>query len=447
MKKYIPLSEIVISEKRQRRAHDPIKHEDLKTSIGERAAGLLHPPVLRLEGDKYHLVAGERRLRAIAEIYELGGVIRHDGEEVPAGLVPFSELGDLDPIDAFEAELEENIRRLDLSPQEEAQATSDLMDLRLAQAARDGRPAPKHVDIARERFDVTENDRGQLDHAQNVVRKQLVVARHLQDPDVAKAKTLGEAFKIVKKKAETKKNEELAAIVGRTYSARSHTLLNLPCVEWMATQPEGQFDIILTDPPYGIGADEFGDSGAGVAAAAHQYDDSYESWAALMSVYPAAAYRLAAAEAHAYLFCDIERFHEMRTRMLAAGWKVHRTPLIWHNPDGFRQPWPERGPQRKYELILFAVKGEKRVTGVYGDVLAYRKDAGLGHPAQKPVGLLVDLLKRSARPGSKVLDTFGGSGSTVEACHQLQLACTMLERDPAHFGIAVKRVNGLKEQT
>jgi site-specific DNA-methyltransferase (adenine-specific) len=77
-------------------------------------------------------------------------------------------------------------------------------------------------------------------------------------------------------------------------------------------------------------------------------------------------------------------------------------------------------------------------------VLEYRRDENVGHPAQKPVPLLVDLLRRSARPGDRVLDPFMGSGSTVLAANELKLACTGIELDEAAYGIAARR---LKEET
>lgn len=62
----IPLS-IIIRPERQRQEFDPDALQELKVSIEDR--GLLHPPVLRRDGDSWVLVAGERRLKAISEIF------------------------------------------------------------------------------------------------------------------------------------------------------------------------------------------------------------------------------------------------------------------------------------------------------------------------------------------------------------------------------------------
>ncbi len=449
MTHFIHTERIEVPANRQRREFDPIAMEELRTSIAETPYGLQHPIVVRkgAAAGSFLLVSGERRLRAIRDIFELGGTFRHAGRLVAPGQVPAVDLGELDPIDAFAAELEENIRRADLSVIEHAKATAALFDLRVQQAARDGQPSPAASDLAKEIFEIADSvPKGEYGQATNTVRDQLMVARHADNPEVAKAKSLREAVKIVKKQDEAKRMQTLAAAVGASYTADRLQLLNEDSQAWAKVQPPAQFDLIVTDPPYGMGADEFGDSGQGVSAAAHFYDDSYESWLAMLAWFAPETFRLAKAAAHLYAFCDIDRFPEFRAAMTAAGWSVHRTPLIWHNPDGFRAPWPEHGPQRKYELVLYARKGEKKCTVLRGDVLEYRKDPSLGHPAQKPVNLLIDLLRRSAKPGDRVLDLFAGSGPILAAAFDLKLDCTALERDAAAYGVAVKRLKAITSE-
>jgi DNA modification methylase len=67
----------------------------------------------------------------------------------------------------------------------------------------------------------------------------------------------------------------------------------------------------------------------------------------------------------------------------------------------------------------------------------------LGHGAQKPVSLYSDLLKRSTRPGDRVLDPFCGTGTIFPAAHPLKVAATGIELEPAYYGIGVKRIEGL----
>lgn len=54
------------------------------------------------------------------------------------------------------------------------------------------------------------------------------------------------------------------------------------------------------------------------------------------------------------------------------------------------------------------------------------------HPTMKPVEMLAYLLKNSTKRGDIVLDTFGGSGSTLIACQQTGRVCRMVELDPKY---------------
>lgn len=61
------------------------------------------------------------------------------------------------------------------------------------------------------------------------------------------------------------------------------------------------------------------------------------------------------------------------------------------------------------------------------------------HPTQKPIALYKWLLTRYAKPGWKILDTHGGSGSIAIACHDLGFDLTWIEKDPDYYEAAVKR--------
>ena len=428
--------EILIPKNRQRRE---FKHEEivkLASSISQN--GLIQPIVVRKDADgSTVLIAGERRLRALNYVWNFGEAIRCGEYTFPEGHVPCLFFGEMNSLDAFEMELEENIRRVDLTWQERAAATAALHELRTKQAVRDGRPTPTSVDIAEEIYGKDPSGAPEAN-----TRKELIVARHLHDEDVLKAKSTDEAIKILKRKESLKKSEELAASVGATFTSSVHRLEQGDCFEIMADIPDGSFDVILTDPPYGIDADSFGDSGGG-AHGAHFYDDSWTTWNKLAQRLSAESYRLAKPQAHAYIFCDIDNFIMFKSFMQEAGWKVFRTPLIWYNPPAFRAPWPDQGPQRKYQIILYTVKGNKPVTRLYSDVLTYQNDENLNHPAQKPVAVYTDLLRRSTVAGDSVLDPFMGSGTIVAAAHEMKCKATGIEIDDAAFGIAVKRLKDL----
>ena len=61
------------------------------------------------------------------------------------------------------------------------------------------------------------------------------------------------------------------------------------------------------------------------------------------------------------------------------------------------------------------------------------------HPTQKPVGLLGEILKDYSKEGETILDCFGGSGSTLIACEQLNRKCYILEYEPYYCDVIVAR--------
>ena len=435
----IAVSKILIPHDRQRKEFEPTAMQELVQTI--QAKGLMHAPVMRETAEGTTLVAGERRIRAVQDLWMLGGTLLYNGERVPEGFIPYVTLGQLTPLQAEEAELEENLHRKDLTWQESSAAMAKLHRIRSAQAQAEGRV---HT-IA----DTAVETRGRSDGSyQDSVRKELIVARHLGNPEIAKAKDVGEAFKILKKQETAAKNVELARSVGSTYSSQVHEAHNVDCLSWMAVCDEGLFDVILTDPPYGMGADSFGTGGANrLANNTHDYKDDIDTWRSLMMAWAPLSYRVTKPQAHAYVFCDLDNFHELKKIMQSVGWYVFRTPFIYTKPGSGRVPLPDEGPRRQYETLLYAIKGHKKTTAIYPDVLTSYLEAGTEtqHGAQKSVSLFEQLLVRSVRPGDTVLDSFAGSGTIFPAATTYKCKAVGLEMNPEYFGMCLSRLRRLAE--
>lgn len=432
--KILPVSSIVVSPDRQRRTFDAKTLMDLAESI--RTKGLMHPIVVRQVNDEVHLVAGERRLRAISSFSILGTKYSCDGQTIDCKHIPVSFLTDLDALSVEEAELEENIIREDLPWQERAAAEARLHDLRTRQALAVGKTPPTFAEFTL--------DLGLQPTLQSAVRQDIIVARHLSNPEVAAAKSASDAYKIITKQEQKRVEAATAAFIGKTFSSRDHTLLNQDFLLFSQEIPDETFDIILTDPPYGMGADTFGDASGSLVSYTHDYSDDWDSVRKLFDAFGPESFRITKSSAHLYVFCDIDRFFYLRDWFSACGWQVHRTPIIWHKPKSHRVPWPNYGPRRHWEMVLYAVKGKKPTRHISADVISCDLDPSLNHAAQKPVGLLQDLLDRSGSAGAKVLDPFCGTGSTIVAAHNLKMACTGVELSPTAYAIAAKRIEELK---
>ena len=61
------------------------------------------------------------------------------------------------------------------------------------------------------------------------------------------------------------------------------------------------------------------------------------------------------------------------------------------------------------------------------------------HPTMKPVKLIAKLIGNSSRERERVLDIFGGSGTTMIACEQLNRICYMMELDPHYADVIIER--------
>ena len=94
-----------------------------------------------------------------------------------------------------------------------------------------------------------------------------------------------------------------------------------------------------------------------------------------------------------------------------------------------------------YEIILCS-NNEKEIIGKrIGSVWNIGKDNvnDYVHPTQKPIELSANAIKNVTKETHNVLDLFGGSGSTMIACEQLNRNCYMMELDPKYCQVIINR--------
>ncbi len=76
-----------------------------------------------------------------------------------------------------------------------------------------------------------------------------------------------------------------------------------------------------------------------------------------------------------------------------------------------------------------------------------RLDALAMHPTVKPVALVADAIRDCSRRGDIVLDSFGGSGTTLIACERTHRKARLIELDPIYCDQIVRRWQKLTGQT
>jgi len=101
------------------------------------------------------------------------------------------------------------------------------------------------------------------------------------------------------------------------------------------------------------------------------------------------------------------------------------------------------------EYFFTFIKGKKPTfhseydNGVYRYPLCHGKER-LEHPTQKPLSLIMDLVKKHSNEGDLVLDTFAGTGTTGEACLMLKRNYILIERDENYFSLIKNRLGANK---
>ena len=122
------------------------------------------------------------------------------------------------------------------------------------------------------------------------------------------------------------------------------------------------------------------------------------------------------------------------------GWKV-RECLIWNKNIG---TFGRQDYHWKHEPCLYGWKDgashcwnsdRKQTTVLDFDKPMTNRE----HPTMKPVSLFSYQIQNNTYEGDVVLDIFGGSGTTMIACEQLNRNCYMMELDPKYCDVIINR--------
>ena len=183
---------------------------------------------------------------------------------------------------------------------------------------------------------------------------------------------------------------------------------------------------VITDPPYGTDAD-----GAGYGRAArHIINDT--DCAGIAGVAQLAARR--------WLGSWLAVFYSPRKTLdffAAMAPVTFRDQIVWDKKaPGLTGPGVFR--YRHENIGLFSV-GEPRAPLAPGFSVQVGYRVGGGHPHEKPVGLMREIVR--IVPGDVVVDPFMGSGTTGVACANEGREFIGIEIDPQYFDAACRRVD------
>lgn len=221
------------------------------------------------------------------------------------------------------------------------------------------------------------------------------------------------------------------------------TMLNCDCMEYMASLPDKSFDLAIVDPPYGINAPAMG-MGTNKTRSANGYPSTSTAEKVRNGRLNAGSGKLKNRVLNT-MNCQWDNASPL-PQYFEELMRVSENQIIWGG-NYFDLPptrcvicWDKVQPWENFSQWEMAWTSFDSVAPLF----RYSNTGGANseqkiHPTQKPVALYKWLLTKYAKPGNKILDTHGGSGSIAIACHDLGFDLTWMELDPDYYASACAR--------
>lgn len=214
--------------------------------------------------------------------------------------------------------------------------------------------------------------------------------------------------------------------------------------DMLPSMPAESVDLILTDPPYGIGFD------------GNQYEtDKYDQLAGdespeLMASVADELARVLKPDRHAYVFCrwdTLPAVLEAYSQHFAVD-----TTIVWDKDDGGHGMGDLEDWAPRHEFIVKCSKGSRALQSetrspnvIRQQDVRFTSDPN-HHPTQKPTLLLETLIEASTTDGEIVFDPFGGVHSTAVAAASLDRRAVSVELDTEFHAKGRDRIRELLEE-
>ncbi len=408
--------------------------DELANSIKE--FGQIQPIILRCDDDDdtIHLVVGERRLRALQR---LGITELQHGKN-------FLWLGE-DWIAEKETkllfkgiELEENLRRKQLTWQEELTAKQELLELMqsIHGAAKVGQPKVG----AAPGFGVR-TLASMLGESPATTSKDLEVARAIKlFPHLKRAET---------KESARRQLSILGAVAAMTIVGKEKK--NVQAKNW--TLYMGDFrsnankvahesaDLVYTDLPFGVDLAKMSKHGTGVL----DYSDSKVEIVEALEAITSAAYSVLKRDRYAVFWFGFSFYGQLQLALQNAGFTVNPVPIVWYKRTRSTEN-PNTRYANSYDPALVAMKGRPVfIQPGQANVIEIPPVPGTDRLqiAQQPIELVTKFIKDMVAPGATVVDFMAGSGTTGVAAVKAGCNVVMFEREPSACAVIKARMGAL----
>ncbi len=390
------------------------------------ARQLIQPIVLRRTDEGPTLVAGARRLLALKKL----------GTQELIENKHFLFLENLSPEDAEIIELEENIKREELSWRDHVRALVKIHEL-----LKKKNPSNSIKNTANE-----------LSVSEKTIWNHLSIHRRLDHPILKDAKGINHAISILQVEA----NRASGDIVQQLASSGSAMFLQGPpssqapipstqtekpkdsapvetqeppkptpvepnlieCASfltWLEDYRGPKFNLIHCDFPYSIDYKNYGTS---INNSSEDYD--FKGFFELLDAFRFHLDKFCSYQAHIIFWFSMEFYERTRIALSDAGLSVQKHPLVWFKSDNSGIiPGQNTYPRRVYETAFLCSRGERPLVKPLANLYAAPLPANSIHPSQKPEPMLKHFLGMLIDQTTDVFDPTCGSGSALRAADSL----------------------------
>jgi len=237
--------------------------------------------------------------------------------------------------------------------------------------------------------------------------------------------------------------EEANTVLGDIYEIGEHRLI---CGDSTQTDTfdrlmQGEMaDMVVTDPPYNVAYEGKTKDALTIENDSMGDDEFYQF---LYDFYTALTTAVKKGGS-IYVWHASSEIINFGKALVDAGWLL-KQQLIWvkntmvmgrqdyqwkHEPCLYG--WLDGGSHKWYS-------DRKQTTVIDFD----RPSRNAEHPTMKPIGLFGYQIENSSKVNDIVIDAFGGSGTTMVACHQLKRKARLVEFDPKYCDVIVNRMKNL----
>lgn len=213
-------------------------------------------------------------------------------------------------------------------------------------------------------------------------------------------------------------------------------IINADCLDILRQLPDKCIDLILTDPPYGIGVNKksviLDGTVQGKGFGARRSNFAKKDWDDAIP--------------QKEIFDEI--FRVSKNQIIFGGnyfaEYLHNSScwIVWDKDNGTND---FADCELAYTSFSSAVR--KYLYRWNGCLQGNMKEKEIRiHPTQKPLPLFQWCLQNYSKEGDLILDCFSGSGTTAVACHNLHRRFICVEKDPDYYAASVKRLEEVQRQ-